>query len=92
MTNVLIGADWMVWLIDFSRAFRAFHKLLDLRVLSVCDLQLPEKMRRLDERTVLEKTKHVDKALVKLVTARQGLLMVYYEKRIAAKGENAVLY
>ena len=92
MTSVLIGADWKVWMIDLSRAIRAFHRLLDPCVLSVCDLQLPEKMRRLDERTVLEKTKHVDKALVKLVTARQGLLMVHYEKRIAAKGENAVLY
>jgi hypothetical protein len=91
MTNMLIGADWKLGMIDLSRATRAFHKLLDPRVLSVCDRQLPEKMRRLDERKVLEKTKHIDKGLVKLVTARQGLLMAYYEKRIAEKGENAVL-
>jgi hypothetical protein len=92
MTNMLIGADWKVWMIDFSRAIRAFHELLDPRVLSMCDRQLPEKMRRLDERKVLEKTKHVDEALVKPVMARQGLLMAYYEKQIAEKGENAVLY
>jgi hypothetical protein len=92
MTSMLIGADWKAWMIDFSRAIRAFHKLLDPRVLPVCDRQLPEKMRRLEERKVLKKTKHVDKALVKPVMARQSLLMAYYEKRIAEKGENAVLY
>ncbi len=93
MTNVLIGEDWKVWMIDFSRAFRPFHKLHDPRVLGMCDRQLLERLRRLDEREVLEKTKpHLDKTLVKAVMARRDLLVAFYEKRIAEQGEKAVLY
>jgi len=93
MTNMLIGADWKVWMIDFSRAFRALHKLQDPRALGMCDRQLLERMRKLDEREVLEKTKpHLDKTLVKAVMARRDLIVAYYEKQIAEKGESAVLY
>jgi hypothetical protein len=82
MTSMLIGADWKLWMIDFSRAFRAFHELLDSRVLGMCDRQLPEKMRRLDEREVLEKTKpHLDNTLVKAIMARRDLLVAYHENR-----------
>jgi len=91
--NMLIGEDWKLWMIDFSRAFRAFHKLQDPRLLGMCDRQLLEKMRHLDEREVLEKTKpHLDKMLVKAVMARRDLIVAYYEKQIAEKGEDAVLY
>jgi len=93
MTNMLITADWKVWMIDFSRAFRPYHKLQDPRVLGMCDRQLLEKLRHLDEREVLEKTKpHLDKALVKAVMARRDLIVAFYEKKIAAEGEAAVLY
>jgi len=93
MTNMLITADWKVWMIDFSRAFRAYHKLQDPRVLGMCDRQLLERMRHLDEREVLEKTKpHLDKSLVKAVMARRDLIVAFYEKKIAAEGEDAVLY
>jgi len=93
MTNMLITEDWKVWMIDFSRAFRAFHKLQDPRVLGMCDRQLLERLRHLDEREVLEKTKpHLDKTLVKAVMARRDLIVAFYEKRIAEEGEAAVLY
>jgi hypothetical protein len=59
----------------------------------MCDRQLLERMRHLDEREVLEKTKpHLDKSLVKAVMARRDLIVAFYEKKIAAEGEDAVLY
>jgi len=92
-TNMLISENWKLWMIDFSRAFRPYHKLEDPRRLVMCDRQLLERLRRLDEREVLEKTKpHLDKGRVKAIMARRDLIVAYFEKLIAEKGEKAVLY
>jgi hypothetical protein len=92
-TNMLISEHWKLWMIDFSRAFRLPHKLENPALLTMCDRQLLEKLRQLNEAEVLEKTKpHLVKAEVKAIMARRDLIVAYFEKRIAEKGENAVLY
>jgi hypothetical protein len=92
-TNMLISADWKLWRIDFSRAFRTHHKLENPASLSMCDRQLLQKLRQLDGAQVLEKTKpHLSKTEVKAIMARRDLIVAFFEKRIAEKGENAVLY
>ena len=92
-TNMLITEDWKLVMIDFSRAFRRHPKLENPARLTMCDRQLLEKLRQLDEAQVLEKTKpHLRKEEVKAVMARRDLIVAYFEKRIAEKGENAVLY
>ena len=92
-TNILISEDWKLWMIDFSRAFRRHPKLENPARLTMCDRQLLEKLRQLDEAQVLEKTKpHLRKEEVKAIMARRDLIVAYFEKRIAEKGENAVLY
>jgi hypothetical protein len=92
-TNMLISEDWKLWMIDFSRAFRLEHKVENPARLTMCDRQLWEKLRQLDEAQVLEKTKpHLSKAEVKAVMARRDLIVALFEKRIAEKGENAALY
>ena len=93
MGNILISADWKLWMIDFTRAFRPHHELEDPRRMVMCDRQLLERLRRLDEREVLEKTKpHLAKGDVKAIMARRDLIVAYFEKLVAEKGENAVLY
>ncbi len=92
-TNMLISEDWKLWMIDFSRAFRPFNKLEEPRRLVMCDRQLLERLRRLDGREVLERTKpHLNKDDVKAIMARRDLIVAYFEKRVAEKGENSVLY
>jgi hypothetical protein len=59
----------------------------------MCDRQLLERLRKLDEREVLEKTKpHLSKSEVKAIMARRDLIVAYFEKLVAEKGEDAVLY
>jgi hypothetical protein len=91
--NMLITEDWKLRMIDFTRAFRLHHDLENPKQLVMCDRQLLEKLRQLNEAEVLERTKpHLTKDEVKAVMARRDRIVQYFEKLIAEKGENAVLY
>jgi hypothetical protein len=93
LTNVLITADWKIWRIDFTRAFRLYHDLLDPKDLVQCDRQLLEKLRQLNYDEVLEKTKpHIGKSEVKALMIRRDKIVTLFEKLVAQKGEGAVLY
>jgi len=93
LTNVLITEDWKIWRADFSRAFRLYHDLKDPKDLVMCDRQLLEKLRKLDEDELREKTApHLSKSEVKAVMARRDKIVAYFEKLVAQKGEGAVLY
>src|SRR6202162_3938255 len=37
LTNVLIGEDWKIWRVDFTRAFRLYKDLKDPKDLARCD-------------------------------------------------------
>jgi hypothetical protein len=93
LTNVLIGEDWKLWRIDFSRAFRLNKELKDPKDLVRCDRQLLEKLKALDANALTEKTSHyLTKDEVKAVMARRDKIVAQFQKMIAEKGENEVLY
>jgi hypothetical protein len=93
LTNVLIGEDWKLWRVDFSRGFRSFKDVKDPKDLVRCDRQLFEKLKALDAGQLMEKTKpHLTKDEVKGVMARRDKIVAYFQKLIAEKGENEVLY
>jgi hypothetical protein len=94
LTNVLIGEDWKIWRIDFTRAFRLNDQLKDPRkTLLRCDRQLLEKLKVLDGNALTEKTKnYLTKNEVKAVMARRDKIVAYFQKLIAEKGEDEVLY
>jgi len=93
LTNVLIGADWKIWRIDFTRAFRTFHQLKDEKDLDRCDRQLLERLKKLNANELAEKTKtYLTKDEIQAVMARRDIIVAFFEKRIAEKGEQQVLY
>jgi len=93
LTNVLIGEDWKLWRIDFSRAFRFNKELKDPKDLVKCDRQLFEKLKALDGNELGEKTKkYLSKDEVKAVMARRDKIVTFFQKQIAEKGEGEVLY
>jgi hypothetical protein len=93
LTNVLIGEDWKLWRIDFSRAFRLNKELKDPKDLVRCDRQLLEKLKALDANALTEKTNHyLTKDEVKAVMARRDKIVAQFQKLIAEKGEGEVLY
>ena len=93
LTNVLIGEDWKIYRIDFSRAFRLYKDLQSAKDLVQCDRQLFEKLKTLDGNELAEKTKHyLTKDEVKAVMARRDKIVSQFQKLISEKGENEVLY
>ena len=93
LTNVLIGEDWKIWRIDFTRAFRLSKDLRDPGDLVRCDRQLFEKLKALNGNDLAEKTKHyLTKEEVKGVMARRDKIVAQFQKLIAEKGESEVLY
>jgi hypothetical protein len=93
LTNVLIGEDWTVWRIDFTRAFRTTKDLRVPKDLVKCDRQLFEKMKALKSDEVAEKTKnYLNKSEVNGVMARRDKIVATFQALIAAKGEQQVLY
>jgi len=94
LTNVLIGEDWKIWRVDFSRAFRSHKDLKNAKENLVrCDRQLFAKLKTLDANELAEKTKHyLDKDDVKAVMARRDKIVEHFQKLISEKGESEVLY
>jgi hypothetical protein len=93
LTNVLIGEDWKIWRIDFTRAFRWSKDLRNPKDLVRCDRQLFERLKALDENEVTQKTKHyLNKEEVKAVMARRDKIVAQFQKLISEKGEKEVLY
>lgn len=93
LTNVLIGQDWHIWRIDFTRAFRLNKDPKDPKELTRCDRQLFAHLKALDANALAEKTKgYLTKDEMKAVMARREKIVTQIQKLIVEKGENAVLY
>ncbi len=93
LTNVLIGEDWTIWRVDFSRAFRTSKDLQAPKELVKCDRQLFEKLKALRADELTEKTKrYLSKPEVNGVMARRDKIIARFQALIAEKGEGEVLY
>ena len=93
LTNVLIGEDWTVWRIDFSRAFRKSKDLRAPKNLVKCDRQLLEKLKELKADELVEKTKrYLTKGEVNGVMARRDKIVTTFQTLISEKGEKEILY
>jgi hypothetical protein len=93
LTNILIGEDWTVWRIDFSRAFRTSKEIPAAKDLTKCPRQLLEKMKALNANELADKTKnYLTKSEVSSVMARRDKIVALLQALIVEKGEAEVLY
>jgi hypothetical protein len=93
LTNVLIGQDFKIWRVDFSRAFRLYKDLRNPKDLVRCDRQLFEKLKALDANELSQKTKgFLSKDEVKGVMARRDKIVSQFQQMVSEKGEKEVLY
>ena len=92
--NILIGtADWKLWMIDFTRAFRHTRKLLAPGDLQRCDRQLLARLRELTAEAVAAKTApFIGGAEIEPLMARRDAIVTTVERLIAERGEDRVLY
>jgi hypothetical protein len=93
LTNFLITPDWQLWLIDFTRAFRARKDLENLKNLTQCDRKLLAKLRELNKPVLQKHLKpYVGDVEIEGLLARRDKIVAFFDKEIAAKGEAAVLF
>ncbi len=91
--NILIGKNWELYMIDFTRAFRLFHNLNHPQELVRCSRDLLQKLRTLDSKAVADKVgKHLNKLELEGVMKRRDKIVAHFDKLIAEKGEGAVLF
>jgi hypothetical protein len=93
MTNFLITADWKLWRVDFSRAFRRNPDLQSAKDLPMCARDLLARLKTLNRDEVLAKTKpHLNNAELAAMMARRDKLVAHFEQLIAQQGEGKVLF
>src|SRR5262245_27177240 len=84
LTNVLVGENWKIWRVDFSRAFRLPKDIRDPKNLVKCDRQLLAKLKTLNESELRQKTKNLLTTLeVQAVMARRDKIVAFFQKQIA---------
>ncbi len=92
--NILIGtADWKLWMIDFTRAFRLADTPKALESLTQIDRTLLARLRTLDAAVVRETTSHCLSTFeAAAVMKRRDALVTYFDRLVATKGPGVVLY
>jgi hypothetical protein len=93
LTNLLIGENWEVYMIDFTRAFRLYEKVSNPKNLNHCDRQLLERLRLLNKNEIRRATnRHLRDAEIKALLKRRDKIVEYIERLVKEKGEGAVIY
>jgi len=93
MTNILITKDWRVWLIDFTRAFRLTKTIADPKQLTRADRTLLTSMRELTQSGAQQALgRWLSKMEIEGLLARRDQIVQFFDREVAAKGEDAVLY
>jgi hypothetical protein len=93
LTNFLITPDWQLWLIDFTRAFRAGKDIPNPKDLVQCDRKLLAKLRELNKPLLQQRLKsYLNNMEIDAVLARRDKIVAFFDQEIAAKGEAALLF
>jgi hypothetical protein len=91
--NQLITADWKLWMVDFTRAFRLSHSLRRPENVQRCSRDLLTRLQALTERQVAEATRpHLRPGEVKAVIKRRDRIVARITELVKQRGEDIVLY
>ncbi len=93
LTNFLITPDWQLWMIDFTRAFRASKDLPNPKDLVQCDRKLLAKLRELNKPLLQSRLKpYVNEMEIEGLLARRDKIVAFFDQEITEKGEAKVLF
>ena len=91
--NLLWTADWKMWMIDHTRAFRLGKDLLKPQQLERVDRSLLEKLRDLTPSNLADTMDAVlTKDEIGALLARRDAIVKLFDERIAQRGETTVLF
>lgn len=91
--NILICKDWRVWFIDYTRAFRERGELQNPKSLVMCDRKFLARLRELNKDVLQHKLQeYLTSTQIEVLLQRRDTIVKLFEKKIAAQGENSVLF
>jgi hypothetical protein len=91
--NVLIGNNWELYMIDFSRAFRLRHYLMNPKSLVRCSRTLLENLRALDPEELKAKAgAYLTDPELEAILKRREKILDHFDRLIAEKGADSILY
>lgn len=91
--DLLIGNDWKIYRVDYSRGFLLDRDLQNPKSLIRCDRNLLQRLKDLNGRQLEQKTRgYLTKSEVQALMARRDKILAYFNNLILEKGENAVLF
>ena len=91
--NILIDANWKVWMIDHTRAFRRNQELLEKPDFEICGRQFFQRLKDLNEGEGRQRLRPYLRGVeIDALLKRRVKLIAYIEDLIREKGEAAVLF
>jgi hypothetical protein len=92
-TNTLITADWHLYMVDFTRAFRTADVLQRPEGVQRCSHEVLQKLEALTRDTLVQATGgHLEPAAVSGVLARRDKIVARLRALVAERGEASVLF
>ena len=91
--NIMIDADWKVWMIDHTRSFTGAKKLRYPQLVRWCRRDLWGNLQELDREALKKEFKGVlTGGQIKALMTRRDLLVQHIQQKIDEKGEATVLF
>lgn len=91
--NILIDADWKLWMIDHTRAFRRWDELNAPEQVQQIERGLWEKLQSLEKQEAKKRlSPYLRGYEIEAIFQRRDLLVELIRQRIAERGEDKVLF
>jgi hypothetical protein len=91
--NQLVTADFHLWMIDFTRAFRHSHELTSSTILRRIDRKFLEALKTLPDKAYRDAIgRWLDTGGVDALLARRTAILKHFADAIAQRGESSVLF
>ena len=91
--NLLIDAEWDIWLIDHTRAFKQSSELFEREKLTSCERGLWSALQGLDETVIRERLgPYLENREIASLLRRREKLLDHLQGLIEKEGEEAVLF
>ena len=91
--NILYDAEWKLWMIDHTRAFRKFTHLRNPQIIRYCERSVWDRLRTLDDDLIKECLgQFLSSREISSLLKRRQKLVEHLQSQIATRGERTVLW
>jgi hypothetical protein len=91
--NILIDKDWVLWLIDHTRAFRPVSEFRNVSAIVLCERTVWENLKNLKDSVIEERLDaYLDTYEMKTLLERKQKMIAHVEELIVKRGVDSVLF